>query len=90
MVPLTFILASASSFLPIQEFSGSSPFQICDQETRSKLMEKFFSAAGFPGSGGMEREQEHARGRDEGMERSRSAQPGCLHTRSEKGTAGRQ
>lgn len=53
-------------------------------------MEKFFSAAGFPGSGGMEREQEHARGRDEGMERSRSAQPGCLHTRSEKGTAGRQ
>lgn len=58
-------------FLPLQEFRGPSPFQICGQETRSKLMEKF-SAAGFPGSGGMEREQEHARGRDAGMESSRS------------------
>lgn len=28
-------------FSPKQEWSGSSPFQICDQETRSKLMEKF-------------------------------------------------
>lgn len=66
-------------FLPLQEFRGPSPFQICGQETRSKLMEKFFFCSWFSRvwrDGARTRTCQRA-GRGDG-ELPEHTQPGCL------------